>query len=761
MRTSLQSFLLAISACFIVACSSSSDLRAEEYIIPLPVEVIKGEGTFAFENGMSLYVNDTGLFPARTLLQNNLGMTFDESKEESSAHIVLCMNEDAADKQGKYHLVIKDGRLRIDASDYSGIVSGISTICQLLPADNKRGYSIPNVEIIDYPHYQWRGMHLDVSRHFYSKEEVMRLLDLMFLYKFNKFHWHLTDDQGWRIEIKRYPLLTEKGAWRKFNDQDRQCMQLEQSMDNPDYAIPVNKMSVIEGDTIYGGFYTQEEIKEVVKYASERGIDVIPEIDMPGHFLAAIQQYPDIACDGLIGWGQTFSSPLCVGKDATLEFCKNIWREIFQLFPYEYVHLGGDEVDKTNWNKCKDCQRRMKAENLSTPEDLQAWFVREMEAFFLQNGKRLVGWDEVVEDGLSNKSVISWWRSWCTEAVHKATAAGMKAIICPNSHLYFDYEQKSDFLKKIYEMDVVPAGLSDAQKSLVWGVQCNVWTEWIPTMQRMEYMVFPRMMAVSEIAWCEKARLNDYKAFEQRVMHQIKRLDELNVNYHIPDLTGFYDRNVFVDKGLFKIDCILPQVEIRYTTDGIQPSRQSALYTGPITVTENTEFKFRAFRPNGTSDKLYTATFMKEKIRPAIKVVENLEPGLKVALYDFSGTKCADIDSSKLVKQYVSEHISYPEGKTGNLALIYDGYVEIPKEGVYTFSLLSDDGSILKLDGQVLIENDGLHSPAERSAQVALAAGIHKLDLSYFDYYGGVLKLYLIDEKGEKIECPSEWFKHK
>lgn len=160
------------------------------------------------------------------------------------------------------------------------------------------------------------------------------------------------------------------------------------------------------------------------------------------------------------------------------------------MFPYEYVHLGGDEVDKTNWNKCKDCQKRMKSEGLATPEALQAWFVREMEAFFLQNGKRLVGWDEVVEDGLLDKSVISWWRSWCTDAVHKATAAGMKTIICPNSHLYFDYEQKSDFLKKIYDMDVVPSGLSDTQKSLVWGVQCNVWTEWIPTMERMEYMVF-------------------------------------------------------------------------------------------------------------------------------------------------------------------------------------------------------------------------------------------------------------------------------
>lgn len=284
--------------------------------------------------------------------------------------------------------------------------------------------------------------------------------------------------------------MTEKGAWRKYNDQDRTCMQLEKSMRNPDYAIPTDKTSVIEGDTIYGGFYTQDEIKEVVNYAAERGIDVIPEIDMPGHFLAAIQQYPDIACDGLIGWGQVFSSPICVGKDSTLEFCKNIWREVFQMFPYEYVHLGGDEVDKTNWNKCKDCQKRMKSEGLATPEALQAWFVREMEAFFLQNGKRLVGWDEVVEDGLLDKSVISWWRSWCTDAVHKATAAGMKTIICPNSHLYFDYEQKSDFLKKIYDMDVVPSGLSDTQKSLVWGVQCNVWTEWIPTMERMEYMVF-------------------------------------------------------------------------------------------------------------------------------------------------------------------------------------------------------------------------------------------------------------------------------
>ena len=337
MKISLQSFLLAISVSALISCAQKN-LSTEKDIIPSPVEIIKSDGLFTFKSGMSLYINDKNLAPAHTLLQNSLEIDLVESHEELSASIVLRMIEGM--KEGGYHLSVNNDRLLLEASDYSGIVAGISTIRQLLPIEAESGLSIPNVEITDYPHYQWRGMHLDVSRHFYSKKEVMKLLDLMSLYKFNKFHWHLTDDQGWRIEIKKYPLLTEKGAWRKYNDQDRTCMQLEKSMRNPDYAIPTDKTSVIEGDTIYGGFYTQDEIKEVVNYAAERGIDVIPEIDMPGHFLAAIQQYPDIACDGLIGWGQVFSSPICVGKDSTLEFCKNIWREVFQMFPYDTCIWG-------------------------------------------------------------------------------------------------------------------------------------------------------------------------------------------------------------------------------------------------------------------------------------------------------------------------------------------------------------------------------------------------------------------------------------
>lgn len=763
MKTVLRTLLIAVSAVAYSSCGNYN-IETEKYILPTPVEMQKLNGTFSLEDNMSVYLSDDSLLPVKALLQESLGMTFNNVVDEKVASLKIILSDDIK-KEGGYKLSVKNNQLVIYASDYNGVVSAISTVRQLVPVSELSMQNvqktIPNIEISDYPEYQWRGMHLDVSRHFYTKNEVKKLLDLMSLYKFNKFHWHLTDDQGWRIEIKKYPLLTEKGAWRKFNDQDRTCMALERKNSNPDYKLPTDRMSVIEGDTIYGGYYTQEDIKEIVKYASDRGIDVIPEIDMPGHFLAAINQYPEIACTGLIGWGQVFSSPICPGKDLTLEFCKNVWREVFQLFPYKYAHLGGDEVEKINWKKCKDCQKRMCQENLKTPEELQAWFVREMEEFFHQNGKYMIGWDEVVEDGLSDKSVISWWRSWCLDAVAKATEHGMKAIICPNSHLYFDYEQKADYLKKIYDMNVVPAGLNDEQKKLVWGVQCNIWTEWIPSQDRLEYMVFPRMMAVSEIGWCNKSRLNDFETFEGKVMNHIKRLDAIDVNYRIPDLTGFYDKNVFVDKSKLEIKCTLKDVAIRYTTDGSEPTVNSPLYTSPIEVTQDTKFKFRAFRPNGTGGKIYETEYAKEELMPACESVKDAKDGLVASLYDFSGSKCADINKAKLIKTYVVDRLQYPSDKTGNLAVVFSGYINIPSDGIYTFNLLSDDGSIMKINDKVVIENDGLHSPEDKTAQTALSKGLHKFEVSYFDYYGGVIRLSVINDKGETIECSGDWFKHE
>lgn len=307
--------LLAMSAYILSSCSGSS-ARQEVAVLPTPVQLTTQSGMFVLKNGLKIGVSDESLLPAaqylQTILQNAVISTAEVGGQPADIFLKLT---DTKGKEGAYKLNVTSGNIVAEAADYSGIISAISTLRQLLPAaieqsSQDASHSIPAVSIEDAPRLAWRGMMLDASRHFWNKEEVKHVLDLMALYKLNKFHWHLTDDQGWRIEIKQYPLLTAKGAWRKFNSHDRECMRRMVEEDNMDFRIPEDKMEIVEGDTLYGGYYTQDDIKEIVAYAAQRGIDVIPEIDMPGHFLAAINQYPEIACTGLIGWGSVFSSPL-------------------------------------------------------------------------------------------------------------------------------------------------------------------------------------------------------------------------------------------------------------------------------------------------------------------------------------------------------------------------------------------------------------------------------------------------------------------
>lgn len=509
MLKQLSTSLLIASACILSSCTPT--VKQEIAILPTPVSLTEQSGSFVLKDGMKIGVSDQSLFPAAGYLQDilrNVVSTSVEVTEAEQADIYLQL-ESTNDKPGSYKLQATPKSVLLEAGDYSGIISAIASLHQLLPAEievqgKKQTYSIPAIQIEDSPRFEWRGFMLDASRHFWDKEEVKHVLDLMSLYKLNKFHWHLTDDQGWRIEIEKYPLLTEKGAWRKFNANDRTCMQRAIDEDNTDFLIPENKLRIVDGDTLYGGYYTREDIKEIVAYAEQRGIDVIPEIDMPGHFLAAIGQYPDLACDGLIGWGETFSSPICPGKDSTLEFCKNVYKEVFELFPYEYVHMGGDEVEKTNWKKCPRCQQRIRAEKLGSVEELQAWFVRNMENFFLANGKKLIGWDEVVSDGLTSDAAITWWRSWAKESLPQATAQGQRVIACPNEYFYFDYAQDQNSVKKILAYDpYADDRLTQEQKASIWGIQANLWAELIPSMKRIEYLIVPRMMALSEVAWVQ------------------------------------------------------------------------------------------------------------------------------------------------------------------------------------------------------------------------------------------------------------------
>lgn len=759
--------LLLIASALTSCCVSKEN--GPIAILPTPASMTTQSGSFILKNRVTIGVSDSTLLPAgnylQELLQHAVTTTVHVGKGEIQLRLAPAQ---AGEVKGAYQLQVDPQGVVAQASDYEGVIAAISTIRQLLPPEIEQTkeqnsglhFSLPAVTIADAPRLAWRGLMMDASRHFWTPTEVKRVLDLMALYKLNKFHWHLTDDQGWRVEIKKYPLLTEKGAWRPFNKHDRTCMERAIQEDNSDFLIPSERLKIVQGDTLYGGFYTQKEIKEIVAYAGERGIEVIPEIDMPGHFLAAINHYPEIACSGLIGWGAVFSSPICPGKEATLNFCKEVYREIFDLFPSTFVHLGGDEVDKTNWKKCADCQQRIKREGLSSEEELQAWFVRHMEQFFHEQGKRLIGWDEVGKDGLSQEAVIMWWRNWNPTAVPDATKAGKQVIEAPNKYCYFDYKQDKNSLKQLLEFEPVSTALTPAQQQLVMGIQANVWAEYIPSMKRWEYMVFPRLLALSEIAWAEPTAKLKEEAFYEKLIPHLKRLDILEVNYRIPDLRGFYDTNAFVDQTVLRVECPIPGTEIRYTTDGTMPTQQSPRYEGELPVHNSVDFRLRTFRPNGTACDVVQTRFIKTPYAPADRQAAPTQEGLKADWHNFRGDRCADIPTAPLQGSYVVESVSIPAEVKGNIGLILKGYIRIPADGVYTFALFSDDGSTLTIDGDLFLNNDGAHSPAEIIAQKALKQGLHPIEVRYFDHNGGVLELYLLNEKGEKQPLSKGWFMH-
>lgn len=761
-------------------------------LLPAPARMELSEGTFLLKDNAAIGYADTALKPAadylQTLLSTPTGYPLPVSQD--SGDLLLALTDEGI--PGSYALNITPQSIRIEGNGYGGVIAGISTLRQLFAKEieskaavttSSAGWALPCVRIADAPRFGWRGIMLDVSRHFFSKEEVKELLDVMALYKLNKFHWHLTDDQGWRIEIKKYPLLTQKGAWRTWNNHDRQCMQLARTEDNPDFNIPAEKLRITGKDTLYGGFYTQADVREVVSYAATRGIDVIPEIDMPGHFLEAISLYPGISCFEQIGWGEAFSSPICPGKEYALEFCKDVYREIFELFPYHYVHVGGDEVEKANWKKCPDCQRRMRRNGLKNEKELHSWFIRYMEKFFNENGKQMIGWDELLEGGLSETATVMWWRTWQPNTVEATTAQGNKVICCPNAQFYLDYKQDKKSLRNIYDYPLLPQSLSPQQQALVMGVQGNLWAEQIPSRERMLYLAFPRLLAIAELAWSQPEQMN-WDDFFQRTLTHFGRLDVLNINYRIPDLEGFYDSNVFIGEGQVNVTCADPSAIIRYTTDGSIPTTGSARYDGPITVNETTDFIFRTFRPNGKGEEFVKARFIKDEYAPAVEeeasesgtsksdasksgvsesdVSESdvsrasakagFKPGLTAVWHEYRGESCAGIESAPVNGTYEVPEVSIPQGVKGNIGLVITGFIRVPEDDIYTFRLMSDDGSTLVIDQRMIIDNDGPHSPREMIGQHAMKAGLHPIEVKYFDYNGGVLEMKVKGSNGEEVK---------
>jgi hexosaminidase len=486
-----------------------------------------------------------------------------------------------------YTLSVSENRVDIVGVDEEGIFRGMQTFFQLIPASAKAAkdyeeIEIPACEIFDRPVFKWRGLNLDCARHFMTKDFIKRYIDILAYYKFNVFHWHLTEDQGWRIEIKQYPKLTEIGAWRQEAD-----------------------------GSIYGGYYTQEDIKEIVAYAQSRFITVVPEIEMPGHSLASLASYPENSCTGgpfevATTWG-VFKDVYCAGRDSTFYFLKNILDEVIDLFPGEYIHIGGDEVPKDRWQECPRCQQRIKDEGLKDEAELQSYFITRISKYLQSRGRSIIGWDEILEGGLAPGAIVQSWRGF--EGAIEAARIGHYAISSPTSHTYLDYDPDDLDLQTAYSFNPIPDELTGDERKFIIGSEANMWTEHAPQ-ETIDSKLFPRLLALSEVFWGNPSD-RDYDEFHARVQKAYDDLTALEIQYGRESKLITYTTSFDEDNNEFIIEFSILQddIDIRYTKNGLEPDETAPPYTEPIRVGNTSSLTFSAFRGDHFIGKKFTLSF--------------------------------------------------------------------------------------------------------------------------------------------------------
>lgn len=531
-------------ALLLLTCTLAA--KAQFNIVPQPVKAVAEKGSFQLSSKTTLVLLDQGEQITANFLNDYLerfyGFRLKTAKEATSNYIRLVTRRFIRPgTEGKYSLQVRSNTISIEGDTYQGTFYGVQTLIQLLPLTRAATLTIPAATIEDQPRFKYRGLHLDVGRHFMPLDFIKKYIDYIAMHKMNYFHWHLTEDQGWRIEIKKYPRLTEVGGWRN--------------------GTIIGRYPGKGNDNIqYGGFYTQDQVREIVDYAAKRYVTIIPEIEMPGHSSAAIAAYPWLSCfpdektripENMISeaskkatgklvqetWG-VFDDVFCAGKDSTFKFLEDVLDEVIPLFPGPYVHVGGDECPKSNWKRCPNCQRRIKENNLKDEHELQSYFIQRMEKYINSKGKTIIGWDEILEGGLAPNAIVMSWRG--EKGGIEAAIENHQVIMTPGNYVYLDHTQTKNEdsvviggytpLDEIYGYDPVPKELPAEKHSFIMGAQGNVWTEYMHGPEKVEYMVFPRVAALSEVLWSPKEK-KDYKNFESRLPVIFKRYDLWDVNY--------------------------------------------------------------------------------------------------------------------------------------------------------------------------------------------------------------------------------------
>ncbi|SFG38876.1 glycoside hydrolase family 20 protein [Pontibacter chinhatensis] len=565
-------------------------------IIPQPVSVQRSEGHFTIDGHTSIHLvnGKKELKPAAEFLAARVkeisGYDLPIKNRKGKAIKLSIESINSLGEEG-YQLQVTPSEISIKANSKAGIIYGMQSVLQTLPAvRTNAALQVPAMTITDYPRFTWRGMHLDVSRHFFSPEAVKQYIDLMATYKLNRFHWHLIDDPGWRIEIKKYPKLTDVAAWR---------------VDHTDKPWDTRPQAKPGEEPTYGGYYTQEQLKDIVAYAAQRNVTIVPEIEMPGHVASAIAAYPHLSCSGkeqlpLTGGDYTnMSSNYCPGNEEVFTFLEDVLDEVVALFPGQYVHIGGDEVDKAGWKKCPKCQQRMADEGLKDEEELQSYFIKRMENYLLTKNRRIIGWDEILEGGLAPQATVMSWRG--ESGGIEAAKMGHDVIMTPGSPVYFDHYQAGpegeplanggfNTLKKVYDYEPIPKELTEAEAKHVLGAQANLWTEFITTASYVEYMVLPRMLALAEVVWSPKES-RDWVSFNQRLQPQFRAFDQKGLNYSKGNFTVDIKPSSEGGKLLVTLFTEAVNGDVYYTLDGSEPTTQSIKYAQPIQIDSSVVLK--------------------------------------------------------------------------------------------------------------------------------------------------------------------------
>ncbi len=565
-------------------------------IIPQPVKLVMNKGSFQLDQGVSIkyQASQLSLKPAVDYFIASIneisGIKLSLNKP-SNKTIELKIDQNLKLNTEGYELKVSDQHIQITAKGYAGIIYGFQSLLQTIPQVRTNAkLEIPYMEISDEPRFQWRGMHLDVSRHFFPPSLVKTYIDLMAAYKMNTFHWHLGDDQGWRIEIKKYPKLTSTGAWR---------------VDQNALVWGTRPQALPGEDPSYGGFYTQEQIKEIIAYAAIRNITIVPEIEMPGHSAAAISAYPELSCSGKPQLPMTggnykdMSSNYCAGNDAVFHFMEDVLSEVINLFPSKFIHIGGDEVDKTDWQKCAKCQARIKKEGLKNEDELQSYFIKRIEKFINSKNRKVIGWDEILEGGLAPDAAVMSWRG--EKGGIEAAKMNHFVVMTPGNPCYFDHYQAGpegeplaiggfNTLKKVYDYEPIPKEINQEKQQFVLGAQANLWTEFITTSGAVEYMVLPRMLALAEVVW-SPVEAKNWNDFNRRLKYHFNAFDQKGLHYSPGNFT--VDIRPISKNNQLSVELLTesPEAKIYYTTDGAVPNISSNTYQQSFPITSSLTVK--------------------------------------------------------------------------------------------------------------------------------------------------------------------------